>query len=137
MHRRGQVVSPSSVPGVILGSVAVVLGSVASSGVIPAPWDGFLALIGLVMAGLVGTTLPSFNFARGNAIVQGTLLTVLGSVFGIFEMLKPALLQMTPDSFDFIIGGVASLLLLLVGKSVPGLGAVELTKDDVVKELSK
>jgi hypothetical protein len=123
--RRGQVVSPSSTPGIIIGAAAVAVSSVASSGVVPEPFASFVAVAGLVLAGLVGASLPAFEFSKGNAVLQGTALTVLTSILGVFETLRAPLLELVPANFDFIVGAVGALLAVLVGKSVPALGSVE------------
>lgn len=76
---------PEEVPvNPIPKTVAAILAAVATAGLaassaIPLPWGNLVALISFVLAGVAGLAVKPPEWAAGKPVVQGTVITALGS----------------------------------------------------------
>jgi len=101
----------------IVGGLGV--GIVAIAAMLPPPWSTVAGIVGFLCASLAGLSSPPPNFAEGKPVLQGTLLTIVGSAMALLVQFYP----MIPAPFQPIALAVAAALALVTGKAMPALGS--------------
>ena len=101
----------------IVGALGVAI--VAAAAVLPAPWSSVAGVVGFLCASLAGLSSPPPNFAEGKPVLQGTLLTVVGTALALLVQFYAVI----PAPFQPIALAVAAALALVTGKAMPALGS--------------
>jgi hypothetical protein len=101
----------------IVGGLGVAI--VAIAAMLPAPWSTVAGIVGFLCASLAGLSSPPPNFAEGKPVLQGGLLTVVGTVMALLVQFYGVI----PAPFQPIALAVAAALALVTGKAMPALGS--------------
>lgn len=101
----------------IVGALGVAI--VAAAAVLPVPWSSVAGVVGFLCASLAGLSSPPPNFAEGKPVLQGTLLTVVGTALALLVQFYGVI----PAPFQPIALAVAAALALMTGKAMPALGS--------------
>lgn len=119
----------SGTASVIVGTVGGLL--IAASPMIPAPWGALAGLVGFIAAGLAGASAAAPKLTDGKPMVQGTVLTVITSLLGLFHQFYPLI---PAGWIQSVALGVAGIFAWLAGKSIAPLGTPSASKLAEVKK---
>lgn len=101
----------------IVGALGVAV--VAAAAVLPAPWSSVAGVVGFLAASLAGLASKPPEFAEGKPVLQGTVLSVVGTALALLVQFYAVI----PAPFQPIALAVAAALALLTGKAMPALGS--------------
>lgn len=101
----------------LVGGLGVAIVAVAA--MLPAPWSTVAGIVGFLCASLAGLSSPPPNFAEGKPVLQGTLLSVVGTLMALLVQFYSVI----PAPFQPIALAVGAALALLTGKAMPALGS--------------
>lgn len=105
--------------------VAAILGTLAglavpASALLPPPFNGVVMIVGFILAAVAGVALPTPTWAEGKPLLQGTLLTVAGSVVPILAAVANGLPTGPLQTGAYALALAAALA---AGKVAPQLGS--------------
>lgn len=119
--------APLSGPAsIIVGTIGGI--ALASAAFIPAPWNGIVGWVGFIAAILAGMAAHPPEPFVGKPVLQGVALTVASTAMGLLSQFYLVIPAGWPQSVAL---GVAGILAWLTGKSLPALGAVSPTAEQV------